>query len=44
LRPVELGDVYGDVIGVNGGLRFGERVVTTGATLVKNGEQVRVIP
>jgi RND family efflux transporter MFP subunit len=45
LRPVELGDVYGDMIGVNGGgLRFGERVVTTGATLVKNGEQVRVIP
>jgi RND family efflux transporter MFP subunit len=44
LRPVELGDVYGDVIGVNGGLRFGDRVVTTGATLVKNGEQVRVIP
>jgi len=44
LRPVELGDVYGDMIGVNGGLRFGERVVTTGATLVRNGEQVRVIP
>ena len=44
LRPVELGDVYGDMIGVNGGLRFGQRVVTTGATLVKNGEQVRVIP
>ena len=44
LRPVELGDVYGDMIGVNGGLKFGERVVTTGATLVKNGEQVRVIP
>lgn len=45
LRTVELGDVYGDMIGVNGGgLRFGERVVTTGATLVKNGEQVRVIP
>jgi RND family efflux transporter MFP subunit len=44
LRPVELGDVYGDMIGVNGGLKFGERVVTTGATLVKNGDQVRVIP
>ena len=44
LRPVELGDVYGDMIGVNGGLKFGERVVTTGATLIKSGEQVRVIP
>ena len=32
------------MIGVNGGLKFGERVVTTGATLVKSGAQVRVIP
>jgi RND family efflux transporter MFP subunit len=44
LRPVELGEVYGDMIGVNGGLKFGERVVTTGATLVKSGAQVHVIP
>jgi multidrug efflux system membrane fusion protein len=44
LRPVELGDVYGDMIGVNGGLRFGERVVTTGATLIRSGDRVRVIP
>lgn len=44
LRPVDLGDVYGDMIGVNGGLKFGERVVTAGATLVKSGDQVRLIP
>lgn len=44
IRPVDLGEVYGDMIGVNGGLKFGERVVTTGATLVKSGDQVRVIP
>lgn len=44
LRPVDLGEVYGDMIGVNGGLKFGERVVTTGATLVRSGDQVRVIP
>jgi len=44
LRSVELGDVYGNLIGVNGGLQSGERVITSGATLVKNGEQVRVIP
>jgi multidrug efflux system membrane fusion protein len=44
LRPVDLGEVYGDMIGVNGGLKFGERVVTAGATLVKSGDHVRVIP
>jgi RND family efflux transporter MFP subunit len=44
LRPVDLGEVYGDMIGVNSGLKSGERVVSTGATLVKSGDQVRVIP
>ena len=31
------------MIQVLGGLKPGERVVTTGATLIKNGEQVRII-
>jgi multidrug efflux system membrane fusion protein len=44
LQPVELGDVYGNMIGVSSGLQSGERVITTGATLIKNGDQVRVIP
>lgn len=44
LRPVELGNVFGNTIGVNGGLHIGQRVVTSGATLVKNGDQIRVIP
>jgi RND family efflux transporter MFP subunit len=44
LHPVELGDVYGNVIGINSGLQSGQRVVTTGVTLIKNGDQVRVIP
>jgi multidrug efflux system membrane fusion protein len=44
LRTVELGDVYGNMIGVNGGLQSGERVITTGVTLIKTGDQVRVIP
>jgi RND family efflux transporter MFP subunit len=44
LRPVELGDVFGNMIGINSGLQSGERVITTGATLIKSGEQVRVIP
>jgi RND family efflux transporter MFP subunit len=44
VRSVELGDVYGNMIGVNNGLQSGERVITSGATLVRNGDQVRVIP
>lgn len=44
LRPVELGEAYGNLIAVTAGLQTGERVVTTGATLVKGGEQVRIIP
>jgi RND family efflux transporter MFP subunit len=43
-RNVSLGDAYGNMIAVVSGLSPGERVVTAGATLIKNGEQVRVIP
>ena len=43
-RTVELGEAYGNMIAVNGGLKPGERVITTGATLIKSGDQVRVIP
>jgi RND family efflux transporter MFP subunit len=43
LRPVELGDTYGNLIAVKGGLAPGERVITSGATLVKSGDKVRVI-
>jgi multidrug efflux pump subunit AcrA (membrane-fusion protein) len=42
-RSVELGDAYGNMVQVVGGVKPGERVVTAGATLVKSGEQVRVI-
>lgn len=42
-RSVELGDAYGNMIQVLGGVKSGERVVSTGATLVKSGEQVRVV-
>jgi multidrug efflux system membrane fusion protein len=44
LRSVQLGSVYGNMIGIAGGLRPGEKVVTTGVTLIKNGASVRVIP
>ena len=43
LRPVALGDVYGNMIGATRGLKPGDRVVTTGVTLLSNGDTVRVI-
>jgi RND family efflux transporter MFP subunit len=44
LRSVQLGDAYGSMIAVNGGLNQGERVITTGASMVKSGDQVQIIP
>jgi RND family efflux transporter MFP subunit len=44
LRSVQLGDAYGNMIAVNGGLNQGERVITTGASMVKSGDQVQIIP
>jgi RND family efflux transporter MFP subunit len=43
-RTVELGTAYGNVIGLEGGLKPGDRVIVTGATQVHDGEQVRVLP
>ncbi|MDT7816880.1 MAG: hypothetical protein QOJ42_6796, partial [Acidobacteriaceae bacterium] len=43
-RDVTLGDAYGNVIAVLNGVGPGERVVTSGATMIRNGDQVRVIP
>jgi multidrug efflux system membrane fusion protein len=43
LRPVELGDTHGNLIVVKGGLIPGERVISSGATMVKNGDKVRII-
>ena len=44
LRRVGVGDAYGNMIEVTSGLSEGEKVVATGATLIKNGDQVRIIP
>jgi multidrug efflux system membrane fusion protein len=44
LRTVELGDAYGNMITVLKGVTPGERVLTTGATYVKSGEKVHIIP
>ena len=44
LRPVELGDAFGNVVGITNGLNAGDKVITSGVTLVKDGDTVRVIP
>jgi RND family efflux transporter MFP subunit len=44
IRSVQLGSIYGNMIGITGGLQSGEKVITTGVTLIKNGASVRVIP
>jgi multidrug efflux system membrane fusion protein len=42
-RAVDLGDAYGNMIQVLGGLKAGEHVVTAGSTLVRSGDKVRVM-
>ena len=43
-RQVTLGGVQGNLVAVASGLAAGERVVVMGATLLKDGDAVRVIP
>ena len=43
-RRVELGDVAGRNVLVRGGVRPGERVITSGATLVRDGAAVILVP
>ena len=44
LRDVKLGESFGNAMGVAEGLKAGDRVVTTGATMLNDGDQVKVIP
>jgi multidrug efflux system membrane fusion protein len=41
---VQLGDVTGNGVAVASGVKAGDRVVVSGATLIADGDQVRVIP
>ncbi|MDI6853336.1 MAG: efflux RND transporter periplasmic adaptor subunit [Deltaproteobacteria bacterium] len=41
---IELGEVFGNKITVAKGVKVGEPVVVTGATLVTDGQRVRIIP
>ncbi len=43
-RDITLGNTYGNMIAVESGLQLGERVVTSGTNMIKNGDQVRIIP
>jgi multidrug efflux pump subunit AcrA (membrane-fusion protein) len=44
LRTVALGEVLGNRVQVARGLGAGERVVVQGASMVKDGERVEVLP
>jgi multidrug efflux system membrane fusion protein len=44
LRDVKLGESFGNAVGVAEGLKAGDRVITTGATMLNDGDQVKVIP
>jgi RND family efflux transporter MFP subunit len=43
-RDVKLGETYGNTIAVTDGVKQGDRVITTGVTLVRDGDPVKVIP
>jgi RND family efflux transporter MFP subunit len=44
LRDVRLGEAYGNAVAVTDGVKQGERVITTGGTIVMDGDHVKVIP
>jgi RND family efflux transporter MFP subunit len=44
LRDVKLGESYGNTVAVTEGLKPGDRVITTGGTMVNDGDPVKVIP
>jgi multidrug efflux system membrane fusion protein len=43
-RNVTLGGALNNSVIVNEGLREGERVITSGATLVSDGDTVQIVP
>ena len=43
-RTVEIGDTQGNLISITKGLKPRESVVTTGGTLIKDGDEIKVIP
>jgi len=43
-RLVKLGEAYGNMIAVTEGVTLGDRVIVSGAAMIVDGEQVKVIP
>ncbi len=43
-QDVTLGNTYGNMIAVSSGVNIGDRVVTSGTNMIKNGDEVRIIP
>jgi RND family efflux transporter MFP subunit len=43
-RDVSLGHISGNRVAVDGGLKLGDRVIVSGASLLVDGDRVRVIP
>jgi len=41
---VKLGETYGNTIAVTEGVKEGDRVITIGVTLVRDGDAVEIIP
>jgi RND family efflux transporter MFP subunit len=44
LRSIKLGDALGNMIVVKDGLNVGDNVITVGATLVRDGSAVQIVP
>jgi multidrug efflux system membrane fusion protein len=44
LRDIQVGEIYGNQISVTQGLSVGEQVISVGATIATDGEQVQVMP
>jgi multidrug efflux system membrane fusion protein len=43
-QNVTLGNTYGNMIAVESGVNIGDRVVTSGTNMIKDGDEVRIIP
>ena len=43
-RLITLRETYGNVVAVGSGLKIGDQVITTGATLVADGDRVQITP
>ena len=43
-KDVTLGNTYGNMIAVHSGVNVGDRVVTSGTNIIRDGEEIRIIP